>query len=82
VKLARAFGHEGTAKFANGVLRQVLRGRDSLVYPPWKNTLRNIWGSSTPIPTGSWSTGWIGGEWRRLRPSAGPSTSRLSCRSG
>jgi 16S rRNA (cytosine967-C5)-methyltransferase len=33
VKLARAFGHEGTAKFANGVLRQVLRGRDSLVYP-------------------------------------------------
>ncbi len=34
VKLARAFGHEGTAKFANGVLRQVLRGRDSIAYPP------------------------------------------------
>ncbi|MDI9458325.1 MAG: 16S rRNA (cytosine(967)-C(5))-methyltransferase RsmB [Bacillota bacterium] len=33
VKLARAFGHEGTAKFANGVLRQVLRGRDAVVYP-------------------------------------------------
>ncbi|HPT83744.1 MAG TPA: 16S rRNA (cytosine(967)-C(5))-methyltransferase RsmB [Limnochordia bacterium] len=33
VKLARAFGHEGTAKFANGVLRQVLRGRDSIAYP-------------------------------------------------
>lgn len=33
VKLARAFGHEGTAKFANGLLRQVLRGRDSLLFP-------------------------------------------------
>ena len=33
VKLARAFGHEGTARFANGLLRQVLRGRDAIRYP-------------------------------------------------
>ena len=33
VKLARFFGHEGMAKFTNGVLRQVIRGREDIGYP-------------------------------------------------
>lgn len=33
VKLARKFSHEGSAKFCNGVLRSVLRGRSGISYP-------------------------------------------------
>jgi len=33
VKLARLFGHEGVVKFANGLLRQIVRERDSISYP-------------------------------------------------
>lgn len=34
VKLARLFGHEGVARFANGILRQVVRHKDNISYPP------------------------------------------------
>jgi len=33
VNLARLFGHEGLAKFTNGILRQVVRRRGSIPYP-------------------------------------------------
>lgn len=33
VNLARLFGHRGTAAFTNGVLRQVVKNRENIVYP-------------------------------------------------
>lgn len=33
VKLARLFGHEGVAKFTNGILRKVVRERATITYP-------------------------------------------------
>lgn len=33
VKLARRYGHAGTVKFVNGVLRNLVRGRENIVYP-------------------------------------------------
>lgn len=33
VKLARYFGHEGVAKFTNGILRKVIRERATITYP-------------------------------------------------
>lgn len=33
VKNARIFGHEGVAKFTNGILRQIIRGREGIQYP-------------------------------------------------
>ena len=33
VNLARLFSHEGTAKFVNGVLRGLLRKKDSFIFP-------------------------------------------------
>lgn len=36
VKIARFFGHQGTANFVNGILRNVDRRRDKIVYPDIK----------------------------------------------
>ena len=36
VKLARIFGHEGVAKFTNGLLRQLIRKKDTISYPDWE----------------------------------------------
>lgn len=33
VKLARRYGHAGTVKFVNGVLRNLVRGKDDIIFP-------------------------------------------------
>jgi 16S rRNA (cytosine967-C5)-methyltransferase len=57
VKLARAFGHEGTAKFTNGLLRQLLRGRDLLAYPSLEEDPVEHIGLKYSFPT------WIVEQW-------------------
>lgn len=43
VNLARRYGHSGIVKFVNGVLRNLVRGKDLLSYPdPEENPVENI----------------------------------------
>lgn len=43
VKLAKKFGHQGTVKFVNGVLRNCSRNKETLEYPSEKdNLIKNI----------------------------------------
>lgn len=57
VKLARIFGHEGIAKFTNGVLRQVVRQRGNIVYPSEEIDLIEHIGVKYSFPS------WIVEEW-------------------
>lgn len=57
VKLARMFGHEGIAKFTNGVLRQVVRQRENIEYPSEEADLVEHIGVKYSFPS------WIVEEW-------------------
>mgnify|MGYP000853087705 CR=1 FL=1 len=57
VKLARLFGHEGVVKFTNGVLRQIVRQRESIIYPSEASDLVEHIGVKYSFPS------WIVEEW-------------------
>ena len=57
VKLARLFGHEGVVKFTNGLLRQVVRQRESIIYPSETSDLVEHIGVKYSFPS------WIVEDW-------------------
>jgi 16S rRNA (cytosine967-C5)-methyltransferase len=57
VKLARLFGHEGVVKFTNGLLRKIVRERESIMYPAEASDLVEHIGVKYSFPS------WIVREW-------------------
>lgn len=57
VEIARQFGHEGVAKFANGLLRRVVRERDDILYPSEESDLVEHIGVKYSFPA------WIVEHW-------------------
>lgn len=57
VNLARLFGHEGVARFVNGVLRQVIRQGETIAYPDPESDLVQHLGVKYSFPD------WIVGHW-------------------
>lgn len=76
-ELAKRYGHPGSVKFVNGVLRNVSRRHSEINYPSCQVTPWSIFLCVIPILSGWWSAGWRNLVLKKPLLCAVPITSRL-----